>query len=243
MQTYDRLFELRGSRYDQAMRRYPNARDQEFRQVLERATLKDGAIVADVPAGGGYLRAYLPPTSIWWGHEPCVSFTNHGKGKTGNKPLLPLPWPDNSVDVAISLAGVHHIENKQPLFVELNRVVKPGGQLVLSDVASGTPVARFLDDFVGVHNSTGHEGVYLDDRTLIELSGARWQVRSQEMVDFHWVFASYRAMADFCQTLFDICKADSQKIIREIETILGIDELSDGSIGMRWSLMTIVAEK
>lgn len=56
MKTYDELFETRGSAYDRAMRRYPRARDQEFRQVVERALLGEGMLVADVPAGGGRLR-------------------------------------------------------------------------------------------------------------------------------------------------------------------------------------------
>ena len=34
MKSYDELFALRGSAYDRAMRRYPQARAQEFAQAL-----------------------------------------------------------------------------------------------------------------------------------------------------------------------------------------------------------------
>ncbi len=139
------------------MRRYPQARLAEFRQILEPLTIKSGMHIGDVPAGGGYLHAHLPPGAIWEGHEPCASFTNHGAVSTiENHPLLPLPWPDHALDAVVSLAGIHHLEDKTGLFAEVGRVLKPAGIFVLSDVAEGTSIARFLDGFVGDHNSTGH---------------------------------------------------------------------------------------
>lgn len=157
MQSYSGLFDRCGSSYDIAMRRYPQARLAEFRQILEPLTIKSGMHIGDVPAGGGYLHAHLPPGAIWEGHEPCASFTNHGAVSTiENHPLLPLPWPDHALDAVVSLAGIHHLEDKTGLFAEVGRVLKPAGIFVLSDVAEGTSIARFLDGFVGDHNSTGH---------------------------------------------------------------------------------------
>jgi len=245
MKSYDELFDQRGSAYDHAMQRFPEARRQEFEQAVARAGIVPGMVVADVPAGGGYLRRYLPSGCMCLGHEPCASFTNHrtAAANAAPPPLLPLPWRDESIDVAITLAGIHHIADKRPLFAELRRVVRPGGTLVVSDVASGSSVARFLDGFVGDHNSTGHDGMYLDERTLRELRAARWRVRSCETVDFHWVFDDRQCMAAFCHDLFDVCRAGIAGTLRAIETQLGADDLSDGRVGMRWSLMTIAAWK
>jgi SAM-dependent methyltransferase len=240
--SYDDIFRERGSAYDRAMRAHPGSRDEEFAQVIAAARLSSGMVVADVPAGGGYLKACLPRGCVWIGHEPCVSFTNHGEvsAKT-DVPLLPLPFADESVDAAISLAGVHHIDDKRPLFAEIRRVVRPGGRFVLSDVAAGSDVARFLDGFVGAYNSTGHEGVYLDGRTVADLENAGWEVLSAAQVPYHWTFADRAAMADFCRGLFDICRASPGQVEEAIDRGLGVDDLGGGRVGMRWGLMTIVA--
>ena len=249
--NYEELFRTRGSAYDRAMQHYPHAREQEFMQAVDRADLRPGMVVADVPAGGGYLKDYLPDGCIWRGHEPCASFIAAGSAlntpashntPVTNSSLLPLPWPDNSVDVALSIAGVHHLEDKRSLFAELHRVVKPGGRFVLSDVAEGTAVARFLDGYVGDNNSTGHEGVFLSENTLMELQEAGWRIFSNEYVGFHWIFNDRKAMGAFCNGLFDICQRTVEETLIAIESELGVDRLPDGRLGMRWGLKTIVAQ-
>jgi SAM-dependent methyltransferase len=243
--SYNDLFEVRGSAYDHAMRQYPDARDAEFQQVVSRAHLTSGACVADVPAGGGYLKAYLPNDVTWLGHEPCAGF-HHDRGASSppvSVPLLPLPWRDHSVDVIISLAGVHHIENKRPLFSAFHSVLKPGGRLILSDVAAGSDTAFFLDHFVGAHNSTGHQGIYLDQDTLGELEEAGLIVSNSEIASFYWRFDNQACMTDFCRLLFDLRNTPDATIARVIERQLGVDVLPSGHIGMKWSLMTITARK
>jgi len=242
--SYEELFGRRGSSYDRAMLAFPEARAQEFAQVIVPAGLKAGMVVADIPAGGGYLRRYLPESCDWIGHEPCADFTNHrtGAGNAG-RPLLPLPFADAAADAAISLAGVHHLADKRPLFREILRITRPGGRFVLSDVARGTATARFLDGFVGDSNSTGHAGIFLDDQTLVELGEAGWKIVSNGLERFHWVFDDTLSMVTFCRGLFDICKADDAAIARALRDGPGIDALPGGGVALRWSLMTIVARR
>jgi hypothetical protein len=145
--------------------------------------------------------------------------------------------------VAISVAGVYHLGDKRPLFRELLRIIRPGGRFVLSDVAADTPVARFFDGFVGDHNSTGHKGIFLDGRTLEELTEAGWKMLSHRLARFHWAFADSAAMVAFCRGLFAICKADDAAIARALADGPGVDRLPDGRTGLRCSLMTIVAQR
>jgi SAM-dependent methyltransferase len=244
VKSYSELFDQRGSSYDIAMRRYPAARRAEFRQILEPLTIAPGMRIGDVPAGGGYLQAHLPPGAIWEGHEPCASFTNHGEVSAAEShPLLPLPWADRALDAVLSLAGVHHLEDKTGLFAEVGRVLKPGGTFVLSDVAEDTPVARFLDGFVGNHNSTGHEGCFLGERTLQELRATGWRVLSADHRRFTWDFADRAEMGDFASHLFDICKASAAQTADAIERELGTVPLPGGGVGMNWSLMTICCQR
>lgn len=245
MQSYAELFDKRGAAYDFAMHRYPDARQAEFAQLLRLADIRPGMRVGDVPAGGGYLKAYLPPDAIWEGHEPCASFTNHGAGQgaSANRPLLPLPWSDGELDVVVSLAGIHHLENKRELFTEIARVLKPGARFILSDVAEGSAAARFLDGFVGDHNSTGHDGRYLGERTFEELRAAGWHIASSQQQNFTWDFMDREEMGDFAYHLFDICKSTPHGAADAIERELGIVHLPDGRIGMNWSLLTIACVK
>ncbi|WP_157264321.1 hypothetical protein [Azohydromonas aeria] len=52
---YQTHFDRRGGACERAMRTQPGAQAAEFAQVLARAALASGMVVADVPAGGGYL--------------------------------------------------------------------------------------------------------------------------------------------------------------------------------------------
>jgi SAM-dependent methyltransferase len=225
------------------MQRYPEARSQEFMQAIEAAQLSPGMVVADVPAGGGYMQRYLPKGCSWLGHEPCASFTHHGTGTRNSIPLLPLPWSDASLDAAITLAGVHHLDDKRPLFAELRRVIKPRGRLVVSDVATGSPEAQFLDGYVGANNRTGHEGAFLDESTLEALYETGWVVENSSLRNFHWIFADRVDMAAFCHELFDLHTARVADTWFAIETQLGVADLPSGQVGMNWALQTIVAVK
>jgi SAM-dependent methyltransferase len=242
--SYATLFAQRGSAYDRAMQKYPHARDAEFMQLLEPLDLEPGMRIGDVPAGGGYLRWYLPDGCAWEGHEPCATFTNHGarEDDPASRPLLPLPWGDGALDCVVSLAGVHHIEDKAELWREVVRVLKPGGRFVLSDVAEDSFNARFLDGFVGDCNSTGHEGLFLNQATLDELSACGLRVLDSRQNPFHWRFDNREQMADFAGGLFDVCKAAPDQIVEAIERDLGVEEGADGRVGMNWALMTVTCE-
>jgi SAM-dependent methyltransferase len=236
--NYEELFQLRGATYDGAMTRFPDARREEFLNTIARANLGVGARVADVPAGGGYLAQYLPADCTWLGHEPCSSF---GHGATDqDRDLLPLPWADASVDAAVSIAGIHHLDDKIPLFAELARVVKPGGRLVLADVHEASAVSRFLDGWVDRHNSTGHVGSYLGDHTLDELRRAGWDILSAERVPFHWRFANVVDMGEFAHRLFDLRSSAPAETARTIAAELGVDTFDDG-VGMCWELFMVAA--
>lgn len=239
--AYARDFAERGSSYDRAMRAHPAARRAEFAQVVRAARLRPGDRVGDVPAGGGYLRAHLPADVMWLGHEPCASFgaeAAHGDSHG----VLPLPWSDASLDRVISLAGVHHHEDKRPFHREPARVLRPGGLYALSDVASGSPVGRFLDGFVGERNRTGHAGSYLGPETPSQLREAGFVVREDELRRFHWVAADPGSLADFCVVLFGLADTPRELFLEVAARELGIETLPDG-VGLRWELRTLVAER
>jgi SAM-dependent methyltransferase len=234
--NYTAIFAARGSAYDRAMQRWPAARDEDFRVPLEWLAAAPGEAVVDVPAGGGYLQRYLPAGAHWFGHEPCGSFQRDGA--YADTDLLPLPWSDGFADAAISIAGVHHLEDKRPLFRELRRVVKPGGRFVLADVHHASAVARFLDEFVGGHNSTGHAGSYLDTRVLDDLEVAGWRVERSARVALDWRFADREELAAYCRLLFDLRGLDDATLLGALEDYLGLAD-RDGAVALNWELCVV----
>jgi SAM-dependent methyltransferase len=236
---YTEIFDLRGSRYDAAMRLHPLARRREFEFPLRMAALRDGDRLLDMPAGGGYLRDFVPPGVTWVGYEPSRGF---GALADAGGPLHETRFEAASFDACVSVAGVHHIVDKRPLFAEWRRVLKPGGRLVLLDASVGSPTARFLDGFVDRHTDTGHAGVYLDAGTGRDLAACGFRVLESRALQYPWLFASRREAAEFCSLLFGLRpETPVGRVEAELAAVLGFDAQPDGGVGLRWSLQAYSA--
>lgn len=240
--VYTESFVDRGSKYDQAMKQVPDSRREEFMAVVEEISGLEHGLVLDVPAGGAYLRKYLPARFDYQPYEPVGAF----KGSTGvesKQGLLPFPQPSAIADIVVSVAGVHHFNDKKPLFTEMARVTKPGGKLILADVHHQSNTAQFLDGYIDANNSTGHSGFFLGENTLNELDECGWNVNSADRKYYYWIFASRQQLARYCHLLFDITHNDYHLTLEQIEQELGIDSLPDNRIGMCWDLFVINAQK
>jgi ubiquinone/menaquinone biosynthesis C-methylase UbiE len=44
-----------------------------------------------------------------------------------------LPWPDKTFDAVLTMNAIHHIPHFEQVLVEMQRVVKPDGKIVLAD--------------------------------------------------------------------------------------------------------------
>ena len=53
-----------------------------------------------------------------------------------------LPLKDNTVDVTISNCTINHSSNKEAVWSEVFRVLKPGGRFVVSDIYATEPIAE-----------------------------------------------------------------------------------------------------
>jgi SAM-dependent methyltransferase len=240
---YREVFGARGGRYDDAMRRWPHVRDEEFRFVLDLAAPAPGETLIDVPSGGGYLDVHVAAGVEVIGVEVSDEFIERGREHgvaAYASGLEAAGLPAGSADVVVSIAGMHHEDDHGALFAAWRRLLVPGGRLVAADVVAGSAEARFLDGFVGEWTSTGHAGQYFgDDLARLGTSAGYADVR---VVDgrYHWWAEDEASLAAFCTSLFGLEDVTAAMVLEAIEAGPGITR-QDGRVGLRWGLRALVA--
>eukprot|EP01006_Ploeotia_vitrea_P066174 TRINITY_DN94461_c0_g1_i1.p1 TRINITY_DN94461_c0_g1~~TRINITY_DN94461_c0_g1_i1.p1 ORF type:complete len:254 (+),score=24.70 TRINITY_DN94461_c0_g1_i1:59-820(+) len=243
---YKDIFNHRGKHYHAAMRQWPQARRHEFANIVQRAAAQPGEVVCDLPAGGGYLADHFPQNSLI-SIETAEEFfreVSHNGKKHLCETLWDSPVEANSVDIAVSLAGIHHIEDKTLFYRELNRILKPGGRAVVADVFAGTDTAKWLNTFVHEHNTMGHDGIFLNKDTLSQLEAAGLEVVADEQVSYSWDFDTFSDLTQYCTLLFGIDKATPAEVEAGARKFLGVVESEeDPKVKMNWSLYFITLRK
>jgi SAM-dependent methyltransferase len=240
--TYSQIFEQRGAAYHHAMAQSPRARDAEFLAVLDPLGGRTG-LLCDMPSGGGYLAAHLPPGMRYVGVDPsddfiaaCPAGVERIKAEIARVPLA-----DGSVDAIVSLAALHHEPDLPAVFREMRRLLRPGGRMVIADAAVDTAPALFLNGFVNRNNPMGHVGRFLDDRTADLIEGAGFSVTDDRLVDMPWQFESLAEAGEFCRHLFWMPALDADAVADAMDREIGFD-MVDGQPRLRWALRRIVCD-
>lgn len=244
-ETYEHIFNKRGAAYHDAMRLAPHARDFEFAAALAGLDIRDGAVLCDLPSGGGYLFDHLPGRDglRYIGVDPSAAFARTWGDRPGEWHLAPLdklPFQSASIDSLVSIAGLHHVDDLAPVFTEFRRVLKPGGQLSILEVPSGAITDAFLNVFVAANNSMGHDGRFIDARFRGTLGACGLSIRSDKLCRYPWRFTDDMAMVGFLQKMFWLDKAGPDDIAAGIDRYLGRWRDGEGS-HLNWELQSIIA--
>jgi SAM-dependent methyltransferase len=241
--TYAEIFEQRAADYHYAMRQSPRARDAEFLAVLEPLRDKPAGLVCDMPSGGGYLADYLWSGMDYLAVDPATDFFVEWP-----KPLQRLlaeitkvPLADQSVNYVVSLAGMHHEPGLPNVFREMRRLLRPGGRVVMADVAVDTAPARFLNGFVAENCPLGHDGKFLDKRTAPALEDSGFHIVDDRLMELPWAFASLDEAGEFCRHLFGMTALGVAETADAMQREIGFD-LTDDRPRLRWVLRRIVAD-
>jgi SAM-dependent methyltransferase len=247
LDVYQDIFTARGDAYHEAMTRWPDARAQELRLLLDLLEPRPGELLLDAPAGGGYLAAWLPAGVRYVAAEPARPFFERCPEDAGHRrllgPLHKIALPDASVDVVTSLAGLHHEPDVDGILSELVRVLRPGGRLGVADVRLGSPPDRFLNGFVHEHSSLGHRGAFFDGALAERLRDAGLRDVAQAPAPLRWRFADEATLVGFVRRLFGIDRASDAEIRDAVETLLGTEPLPGGGIALRWELLAASGRK
>jgi len=238
--NYSDIFDQRGAMYHEAMGLYPEARRLEFEIPLSICTPKADEVIVDLPSGGGYISNYVESKSALFCLESSQQFAAICEHKNLQVKLFKndqLPLNNNETDVLISIAGLHHVEKKIPLFSEMRRILKPTGRLCIADVQQGSHIALFLDDIVDRYSNTGHHGFYLDEGTLTELNNVGFYQVTQKLLKYVWKFSSVEAMVTYMKLLFGLTKATNAMVLQGVEQYLTFNQTQQG-IELEWELLS-----
>lgn len=231
---YEEIFKQNGASYHRAMELWPAARDEEFEAVISYLTRLSGGRILDVPAGGGYLKRYLPQGWSYLGRDFSGGF-----GSAHNLVVkcseIDLGVAESSFDTVICLAALHHVENREAFFNAVKSVLKPGGTFLIGDVIKGTKEADFLNGFVDQWNHLGHDGDFIaEDRDVaqLEMSGFEVQFKGH---DYHWNFDDKAQAMDYFRHLFTLNKNPTDHDLEKaLYKLGGIDTSSN--FRTAWSL-------
>lgn len=133
------MFDTIAPRYDMINRLMTFGLDRRWRRrAVESLTLGRPSLVLDIACGTGDLCRDLASA----GHRPVgvdmsSGMLSHAQTSSAlvEGDALALPFPDRSVDAAVSGFALRNFVALRPVFGELARVVRPGGRVALLDVS------------------------------------------------------------------------------------------------------------
>lgn len=243
---YSSIFSVRADRYRNAQVRWPAVRRSELECFAGLLNVRAGERVLDAPAGNGVLRAYLPQSIQYLAQDPAADFAAEclGQGlEVCCAPLEATGLAGQSFDVVASLTGLHHERRRFDIYAEWWRVLKPGGRLVMMDVAQGSAVGHFLNVFVDRWNSQGHRGYFIDQADEQALHSAGFRNIEKLHCEYSWCALDEQQMVAFMLELFGLdLQPDFHVMSAELRSSLGAG-FCCGSYQVPWSLTALSASK
>ncbi|MBP7332317.1 MAG: class I SAM-dependent methyltransferase [Firmicutes bacterium] len=101
-----------------------------------------------------------------------------------------LPWPDIFFDLVVCNSSFHHFPEPVKTLNEINRVLKPGGRIIIADPWWSRPKRFFINLFLNSPmNYLGDVRIYSEAETREMLEGCGFTCISWELIDKKYFIA------------------------------------------------------
>jgi SAM-dependent methyltransferase len=254
LDDYHAAFRVRAASYIAAVNEHPDVLAQEFgsaaQMVIEQLPPSRPCVVVQLEAGGSVAPALShPPKNVSFtafeSHAAFVDQCEPGLLRLSRPDRLPLE--DSSVDCVLIVAVLHHFDDvsRRAVYEESLRVLRPGGKLVVGDVAEGSPQAKWLNGPVHEFNPFGHNGVFFDEREADRLLASGFIKIETRSALYAWKFDSSSQRIDFLRRLFFLVRASDDQIEQALRAtfVMHGDGAPLRSYDLPWQLLYFVATK
>ena len=174
------------------------------RETLKRLAVKPKDRVLDVGCGTGELLARLAaryPDATLAGVDPVPAMLEVARTKLSDKVDLrvgwadELPWPNNSFDVIVSCNMFHYITHPVAAVREMERVVRPGGRIVITDWCDDYLACRLCTLYLRLR-SKAHFKTYRQAECAALLEQAGHRTARIERYKINWLWGLMTAVAE-----------------------------------------------
>lgn len=173
------------------------------RETLSRLAINPADRVLDVGCGTGELLSRLAakyPEAALAGMDPVPEMLAIAKGKLSEKVDLrvgwanELPWPDASFDIVVSCNMFHYITHPVAAIQEMERVLVPGGRLLITDWCDDYLMCRLCTIYLKLM-SKAHFKTYREDECAALLRQAGHAHPRIERYRISWLWGLMTAVA------------------------------------------------
>jgi SAM-dependent methyltransferase len=98
-----------------------------------------------------------------------------------------LPWPADTFDVVVLTGVVHHFYRPESALGEIERVLRPGGALIIADACFFPPVRELFNFCLRIHPHEGDYHFYTSNQLRGLLLECGWTVHSSQRLNW-WSF-------------------------------------------------------
>lgn len=237
---YNNSFQQRALSFLNATQNHGDCFENEFKTAVQMMDIQENETIVQLGAGGLNIHHYFFQKNITYiPLEFSEDFAKLASVKLCS--IHKIPLESQSVDKILILALLHHFtyQERQILYKECKRILKPTGKLIIADVPKHSKEEFWLDNVVDVFNPCGHKGLFFEenDKKHMEICGYKVECVKK---NYDWTFSSENHMVDVLKELFYL-DVDKEKLLYCCKTILNYSvSESCPKCAFEWSLLYFI---